>query len=308
MGFNWVKFQMAWKDVEPTPGGYGWGFWDEVINAYSSNGIKILLSIPKAPDWARPPDDDKSVEGPPQDPVKYAEFVGRVADRYRGKVQAIEVWNEQNLYYEAGGQGRINPAAYTQLLKLSYVAIKSVNPDLIVVAGALTPTGAPPPVALDDVEYLRQMYANGAKDHFDALGAHPSGFANPPDALFQGGDYDPNRGYDDHRSFFFRNTMEEYRQVMVANGDGHKTIWPTEFGWPVWRFTGDERFVFAKQNSEAAQAQYSVRAYEMGRAWGWVGTMFLWNLDYNITAGSTELANFGIAGTATYNALANMPK
>jgi hypothetical protein len=102
--------------------------------------------------------------------------------------------------------------------------------------------------------------------------------------------------------------MEEYRQVMVANGDGHKTIWPTEFGWPVWRFTGDERFVFAKQNSEAAQAQYSVRAYEMGRAWGWVGTMFLWNLDYNITAGSTELANFGIAGTATYNALANMPK
>jgi hypothetical protein len=308
MGFNWVKFQMAWKDVEASPGNYSWGFWDEVIGSYSSNGIKILLSIPKAPDWARPPDDDKSVEGPPQDAATYANFVGQVAARYAGKVQAIEVWNEQNLYYEAGGHGRINPAAYTELLKLSYNAIKAVNPDMIVVTGALTPTGAPPPAAMDDVEYLRQMYANGAKGFFDAVGAHPSGFANPPDANFQGGDFDPARGYDDHRSFFFRNTMEEYRRVMVENGDGDKTIWPTEFGWPVWRFQGDARFVFAQQNSLEQQAKFTVRAYELGKEWGWVGTMFLWNLDYNVTAASTELANFGIVGTPTYDALSAMPK
>jgi hypothetical protein len=308
MGFNWVKFQMAWKDVEAAPGNYSWGFWDEVLGVYSANGVKVLLSIPKAPDWARPPDDDKSVEGPPQDPNTYANFVGQVAARYAGKVQAIEIWNEQNLYYEAGGHGRINPAAYTELLKLSYNAIKAVNPDMIVVTGAMTPTGAPPPVAMDDVEYLRQMYANGAKGFFDAVGAHPSGFANSPDALFQGGDFDPARGYDDHRSFFFRNTMEDYRRVMVDNGDGDKTIWPTEFGWPVWRFQGDARFVFAQQNSLEQQAKFTVRAYELGREWGWVGTMFLWNLDYNITAANTELANFGIAGTPTYDALAAMPK
>ncbi len=308
MGFNWVKFQMAWKDVEPSPGNYSWGMWDEVIGAYASSGIKVLLSIPKAPDWARPPDDDRSVEGPPQDPNTYANFVGQVAGRYKGKAHAIEVWNEQNLYYEAGGQGRINPAAYTELLKLSYNAIKAANPDMIVVSGAMTPTGAPPPAAMDDVEYLRQMYANGAKGFFDAVGAHPSGFANPPDALYQGGDFDPTRGYDDHRSFFFRNTMEEYRRVMVDNGDGDKTIWPTEFGWPVWRFQGDARFVFAQGNSLEQQAAFTVRAYELGKEWGWVGTMFLWNLDYNVTAASTELANFGIVGTPTYDALANMPK
>jgi spore germination protein YaaH len=308
MGFNWVKFQMAWKDVEGSPGDFGWGGWDGTINTYSGAGIKILLSIPKAPDWARPPDDDKSVEGPPQDPNLYAKFVAAVAERYRGKVQAIEIWNEQNLYYEAGGQGRINPAAYTELLKLSYNAIKAVNPDMIVVTGALTPTGAPPPVAMDDVEYLRQMYANGAKGFFDAVGSHPSGFANSPDALYQGGDFDPARGYDDHRSFFFRNTMEEYRRVMVENGDGAKTIWPTEFGWPVWRFTGDARFIFAQQNSLEQQAQFTVRAYQLAKEWGWVGTMFLWNLDYNVTAANTELANFGIVGTPAYDALSAMPK
>ena len=308
MGFNWVKFQMAWKDVEPSPGNYSWGMWDDVIGAYAANGIKVLLSIPKAPDWARPPDDDRSVEGPPQDPATYAAFVGKVAERYRGKAQAIEVWNEQNLYYEAGGHGRINAAVYTELLKQSYNAIKAANPDMIVVSGAMTPTGAPPPAAVDDVEYLRQMYANGAKGFFDAVGAHPSGFANPPDALYQGGDFDPTRGYDDHRSFFFRNTMEEYRRVMVENGDGDKTIWPTEFGWPVWRFHGDARFVFAQGNSLQQQADFTVRAYQLGKEWGWVGTMFLWNLDYNVTAASTELANFGIVGSPAYDALANMPK
>jgi hypothetical protein len=36
--------------------------------------------------------------------------------------------------------------------------------------------------------------------------------------------------------------------------------------------------------------------------------MFLWNLDYNVTAANTELANFGIVGTPTYDALAGMPK
>ena len=47
-----------------------------------------------------------------------------MADRYRGKVQAIEVWNEQNLWYEAGGRGRINPGRYVQLLQAAYTGIK----------------------------------------------------------------------------------------------------------------------------------------------------------------------------------------
>ncbi|MBN1217488.1 MAG: cellulase family glycosylhydrolase [Anaerolineae bacterium] len=306
MGFRWVKLQMPWKYVEPEPGNYQWGTWDEIIGNYARNGIKVMLSIPKAPDWARPSGTDFGAEGPPADPNTYAKFVGLVAQRYSDGVQAIEVWNEQNIDYEWGREP-FDPARYMELLKVSYNAIKAANPGMIVVSGAPTPTGAPPPAAMDDQEYLRQMYAHGLKQYSDAIGAHPSGFANPPDALFTGGDYDPNRGYDDHRSFFFRNTMEAYRQIMVENGDSAKTIWPTEFGWPVMRYD-DGRFPFAAENSLERQAQWTVQAYQLGKQWGWVGTMFLWNLDYNATAGGTELANFGIVGTPTYDALANMPK
>ncbi len=306
MGFRWVKLQMPWKVVEPGQGNFQWESWDDGINAFAAAGIKVLLSIPKAPDWARPANTDLGVEGPPADPQTYANFVGAVAGRYAGKVQAIEVWNEQNIAYEWGNEP-FDAARYMSILKASYVAIKAADPAMIVVSGAPTPTGAPPPAATDDVGYLRQMYANGLKEYSDAIGAHPSGFANPPDALFAGGDFDPNRGFDDHRSFFFRNTMEAYRQVMVENGDSAKTIWPTEFGWPVMRYD-DGRFPFASDNTLDEQAQFTVRAYQMGKEWGWVGTMFLWNLDYNVTAGGKELANFGILGTKTYDALAGMPK
>jgi hypothetical protein len=303
---------MPWKEVEPSPGDMQWAHWDRLIDAYHGAGLNILLSIPKAPDWARPPDDDKSVEGPPADSRTYANFVRQVANRYAGKVQAIEVWNEQNLYYEAGGQGRVNVDAYMTLLKTAYAAIKAVNPGMIVVSGAPTPTGAPPPLAVDDVLYLRQMYERGLKEVSDAIGAHPSGFANSPDVFYPGGDYDPNRGYDDHRSFFFRNTMEEYRRMMVEFGDGNKAIWPTEFGWPVWRYWGDERFLFAQDNTLEEQAHYIRRAYEMGKEWGWVGPMFLWNLDYAVTTPASEMANFGIltvnGPTLAYEALQGLPK
>ncbi len=313
LGFDWVKFQMAWKDVESGgPGDYSWGMWDEIINAYSANGIKILLSIPKAPDWARPPDDDKSVEGPPQDPGLYAQFVAIVADRYRGKVQAIEIWNEQNLWYEAGGMGRINAANYVQLLQMSYQTIKAVNPEMIVVSGALTPAGNVGEAAVDDIDYLNQMYAHGVKGFFDALGAHPSGYNCPasgdwrsvqdPTAINFRGPFD-NR----HHSWCFRGTMEGYREVMALNGDGNKAIIPTEFGWAV-SITPRPGYEYAQDNTPEEQAQWIVEAYQQGKNWGWVGPMFLWNLDYGVTAPGTELAAFGIVNMPAYNALAAMPK
>ena len=312
LGFNWVKFQMPWKEVEPSPGGFSWGMWDDLIGAYNGNGIQVMLSIPKAPDWARPPDDDKSIEGPPQDPVKYAEFVGQVANRYRGKVQAIEVWNEQNLWYEAGGKGRINAAAYVQLLQAAYSGIKSTNQEMIVISGALTPAGNVGDAAVDDIDYLNQMYANGAKGYFDALGSHPSGYNCPANGDWQTVE-DPTatsfRGpfENRHHSWCYRGTMEGYRNVMVANGDSSKAISPTEFGWAV---SGNPHpgYDYARDNTAEEQAQWIVEAYQLAKGWGWVGPMFLWNLDYGVTAGGTELAAFGIINMPAYNALANMPK
>ena len=74
MGFNWAKFQLPWKDFEGQRGQRNWP--DDIIGDLNGNGLNVLVSIVKAPDWARPGSTDRSVEGPPADPATYASFVG----------------------------------------------------------------------------------------------------------------------------------------------------------------------------------------------------------------------------------------
>ena len=175
------------------------------------------------------------------------------------------------------------------------------------IAGALTPTGVNDgSTAIDDFAYLEQMYAAGAKNCFDGMGAHPSGYNIPPDAKF-GYNNPAEPSFKNHPSFFFRDTMERYRAVMAANGDAGKRIWPTEFGWAS-RAGWAPGYEYANENTAAEQAEYIVRAYQMTKSWGWVGPMFLWNLGYNVTQPSTELAAFGINGRPVQAALSSMPK
>jgi hypothetical protein len=301
VGMNWVKFQLPWKAFEGTRGVRN--FPDDIVNALNANGISILASIVKAPEWARPGNTDFSVEGPPANPGDYASYVGEFAARYCGRVQAIEVWNEQNLWYEWGGES-LDARRYIQLLAAAYNAIKAACPGMIVVSGAPTPTGATPPWAIRDTTYLEQMYQAGLKRYSDAIGAHPSGYGNPPDVRvqdYQAGNYSRPSHVNDS-SFYFRNTMEQYRNIMIKYGDGGKRIWPTEFGWassssPV------AGYEYAAYNTERDQAAYIARAFDMMRQWGFVGVAFLWNLNYNVTQPGSELAAFGVMGRPAYDAL-----
>ncbi len=311
MGFTWVKFQLPWKDFEGQPGVRNWP--DDVVNDLHNNGLQILVSIVKAPNWARPPNTDFSVEGPPADPNTYASFVGEFAGRYCGKVQAIEVWNEQNIHYEWGNEPA-DPARYVRLLAAAYNAIKRACPQTIVVSGAPTPAGNVTIDgqwrAIDDQAYLRAMYRHGLSRYSDAIGVHPSGFNVPPDVTYQqacgviSGQGSVFRGACEtpHPSWSFRSTMEGYWNIMKANGDGHKRLWPTEFGWAS-SSSPRPGYEYAQDNTEQEQADYIVRAYQIMRNWGFVGVAFLWNLNYNVTHPHEELAAFGIQGRPAYEAL-----
>lgn len=315
LGFRWLKVQVEWKNHEGVKGQYGWADIDHLVEIAQLNGVKLLLSVVKAPAWARPAGTDLSVEGPPANPQDYADFVSAMAARYRGRVQAYEIWNEQNLYYEWGREP-LDANRYVQLLKLAYQAIKAQDANAVVVSGALTPTGINDGViAIDDRTYLQQMYNAGLKYYCNAVGVHPSGYANPPDSKFGEGPAGPS--HNDHPSFFFRQTMEEYRTIMVINGDSNKRLWPTEFGWSSTHGLGAPPaagYEYANYNTEQDQANYIVRAYQMSKAWGWVGPMCLWNLNYGPASGKfDEKAGFGIvypnwSPRPAFYALASMSK
>ena len=263
MGFQWAKGYVNWETVERQPGEFNWADPDNTVNAFTSRGLHILLRIHGTPAWARPP--DTFLTYPPDDISRFSDFVGLLATRYRGQVDAYEIWNEQNLDYE---WGYLSPdaAAYTALLQSAYRAIKTADPEALVVSGGLATTGDGSDTAVGDLEFLQQMYDAGARGAFDALGSHPYAFGHPPD-------------YTDPWGLCL-SRVNDQRRVMVANGDEATPIWITELGWVLntsWAL-GEHETIGVTQSE---QSEYLGRAYRKVAAdWPYVGAIFLFNLDF----------------------------
>jgi hypothetical protein len=305
IGFSWLKQQIQWKVWEPSAGQIVWGEMDTIAGEAQRAGVTMLFSVVGAPAWAREQGHDNNVVGPPQDPQAFARFLSAVAGRYCGKgVGAIEVWNEQNLHYEWGNRP-IDPAAYMNLLKPAYSAIKQACPSMVVVSGALTPTGAGAPLAMDDFVYLDGMYRNGLKDVSDAIGSHPSGYNVPPSLnhtqaceFVRAGRSSFNGPCDVvHHSWSFRSTVDGYAEIMARHGDANKRQWATEFGWAAGG-AFDPRYGYANDNTYDEQAAWTVEAYQYMKSSGRVGAAFLWNLNFRVIADKTELAQWGIVTNA----------
>jgi hypothetical protein len=296
-GFGWVRQQIHWSDQEGPPGRYAWGELDAVVNAVHAAGLKLLLSVVSSPRFYTA----NGGRGMPKDPVKLGNFVAALARHYQGKVQAIEIWNEQNLAVENGGRVSVADAGhYVELLKVAYTRIKAVDPGVYVIAGAPSSTGiTKASVAIDDMVYYEAMYSykdGMIRDYFDAQAVHPGGSANPPDTMWPD---NPSkaRGWTDHPTFYFRH-VEEVRTMMERHGLVDHPIWITEFGWAT-RNTS-RGFEFGNQVSFEQQADYIVGAMRRTKEqYPWVGAMFLWNLNFAILRARSgqprhEQASFGI--------------
>lgn len=280
-GFTWAKVQVRWDGIEPAKDQLEWGVLDSIVSQAADQNVSLLFSVVATPDWARRVDADLAETGPPGNPADMATFVRLMAQRYAGRVQAYEIWNEQNLAREWGGVDSPNAKEYVDLLNAVYSATKQGDPNALVVAGALTPAGdvdlGQGILARDDRNFLREMYQAGMKGSYDVLGVHPSGFNNPP-----ADDPETNSTgsseFKGHWSFYFRN-FENYRKIMEEFGDADKKIWFTEFGWASSPNPAQE-YAYAKDVSQEQQATYLVEAIEMARSSGFVDGVFVWNLNF----------------------------
>lgn len=300
-GFDWVRQQIHWKDIEASPGVYYWDEVDRIIADTSGFNTKIMLSVVQAPEFYHP------THGIPADPKPFGDFVANMVERYGGMVTAVEIWNEPNLAVETGGKvDETAVALYAEMLMEGYRRIKAVRPYTYVVAAAPSSTGVNDVnLAMDDERYLRMLYGykNGIiKDYFDAQGMHPGAAANPPDTMWPDKPGNPI-GWNDHPTHYFRH-VESVRAIMVEMGLADKQIWLTEFGWatanntPGYEYgnevTLDEQ---AQYIGEAIRMVYNDYRDETGRSW--IGVMFLWNLNFAVLWGEEgnplhEQASFGI--------------
>jgi len=329
LGLGWMKQQFRWADFENTPGEVDWSGFDAVVDEANRRGLKVMFSVVDAPEWSRSYTDENPEGGPPDNLELIADFMGRLVDRYKGRIHAIEVWNEQNLDREWDTAEGVSAERYVEMLQLSYQAIKSRDPNIIVVSGALSPTAGrqtdpnnPDRVIwMDDFDYMDRMIELDALSYCDCVGAHHNGINMPPDVAWDEGYNDSTaqfRGPFDnpHHSWSFKSTLWGYHERIAAAGSD-KPLCVTEFGWATAEgFDGHPPgFEFALDNTLEEQAEWDVEAFQLMREWGFVRLAFLWNLNYSQLGWGPRDPNapYGLidldgAPRPSFHAIQEMPK
>jgi hypothetical protein len=250
-GMNWVKFQHKWG-TNGNPNDLA----GRINNAHAA-GFKVLLSIPGANTY---PESINFEE--------YVQFLGGVAAL---GPDAIEVWNEMNIDFEWPA-GQIDPNSYVNnMLAPAYNAIKSANPNVMVISGAPAPTGFDNNTnAWADNRYMAGMLAAGAGRYADCIGAHYNAGASSPSL---------NTGHPTgsaHYSWYLLPTLNVYAQL-------GKPVCFTELGY----LSGDdyggvpERFGWASGTSVEEHAAWLAEAVGVAANTGKVRMIIVFNVDFD---------------------------
>jgi hypothetical protein len=241
---NSVRLLIPWAGVEARQGQLDWSMVDKTVNSAASRNLAVVGVVNSTPLWAASTG-GQYLSGRPASPEAYGDFVAKVASRYQGKIGAIEIWNEPNgvmFYTPLPG-----PAGYVDLLKASYAKIKAVDPSIVVLGGSLGAILDVVGISISPPKFLTQMYSAGAKGYFDALAFHPYQYT----LKFSDGMQVDNSPLQQ---------LMAMRNTMVANGDGDKKIWSTEYGEPVSQTSE------AQQNTFVSDVLTSWRAGQLGGA------------------------------------------
>ncbi len=291
LGVKWLKVQISWKQLQPNNANetsVDFKRLEIYLETAYNKGLDILISVAKAPAWAR---SNQTEDGPPDDPNTLANFINLMMQEFGTSLDGIEVWNEPNLSREWQGQP-LNGASYMKLLMPSYNAINTYSermktdpktprttPLMIITAG-LAPTSDNADIgARDDRSYLQEMYNAGLGKLPDVyVGIHPYGWGNPPDATCC--QMSTDRGWDDNPHFFFLDNVNAFRDIMVKNGHSGSKLFATEFGYATWdRFPGDPPQPWMAYNDRMTQGTYLIHAFQMAQSMDFMGPVILWNLN-----------------------------
>jgi polysaccharide biosynthesis protein PslG len=243
---RWARLSIQWKAWEPTPGNFApWELarTDRAVRLAKQAGIHVLLDVLNAPAWASTTN-TSGLGNVPKDPGAFGRFMSLVARRYRGQVDAYEIWNEPDI--TAFWNGGPDPFRYTALLKAGYIAVKGADPAALVVSAGLS---------WDYERFLGAMYAAGAKGYFDVLALHP---------------------YATRSLSTWVSSIRLARRTQLANGDT-RPIWLTEFGFN----TSVDPSAWQPGVTEARQAQLVTDSYRLLEGEKYVQLAFYYGLRNN---------------------------
>ena len=275
-GANVVRVDVGWSSLETDgkgPGGWYLDKLDRLVAGASARGLKVLPGVLGTPCWASSAPDslrqgcqtgwwnrDQITMYPPRNNQDFADIAVFIAQRYESKLAAIELWNEPNLSEDRFWIAPDEPKAYAELVKAAYPRLKAAAPSLPVLAGAL---------AYGNDAWVRGMYANGIKGHYDGLAIHPYNTGAPRAGSWSG--------------------IEWARNLQREAGD-NAPLWITEFGWSTCRI-GSGWCVTPAEQAANTTAAFAALAGEPN-----VKAGIAYNLRNKGTNPDSMEDNFGLVG------------
>ncbi len=158
-GLNLVRDRLSWSDLEKTPGKLPEKTrYDVSADVQAAAGLKILQVNHSVPSWGWSWSYDQRGRFPSDLRDAY-NFYRRIAARWRGKVLAIEPWNEAD-GQSFGGHTGCEMAA---MQKASYLGLKAGWPGVIVGQNAF---------AIHRRSTLDDFHANRAWPYFETYDLH----------------------------------------------------------------------------------------------------------------------------------------
>lgn len=213
-GVQWLRLPLRWNWLEPEPGRYRWDRVDSVVERAAAARLKLLVVLGGTPAWSSGATGHLAMDGhrdafAPTGDSEFADYVYRVVQRFHGRVQAYELFNEPNSPNH--WQPSPDAARFAELLCAGYRAARQADPHSVIVAGGLNGNGLSqgPPGSRN---FLKAIYAGQGGRCFDVLAIHP--FAHPTEQGLAG----------------LQAWVDETRRYMSAWHDGRE-LWLTEVGW-----------------------------------------------------------------------------
>lgn len=279
-GFHWLRQEFTWEDIEihgkgdfedrrHAPYHSAWDKYDQMVDLSEKYHMELIVRISNPPEWTRTLTSTVGTFAPPDNYQDFGDFVRTVVSRYKGRVHYYQLWNEPNVNPEWGVYP-ISPEQYTELLKVGATAARAVDPNVVIIAGAvaatidLQPDDTSGHNNLSDLLFLQRMYDAGAAPYFDIASMQAYGlYSGPTDHRMQ------PRVLNFGRNLFIRD-------LMVKNGDAYKPIWIAEMNWNAAPDNVDPRYGRVTLDQ---QAVYLPLAYQrLLDEWPWVGVANTWYL------------------------------
>lgn len=252
-GMTWMKVQARFNQTAPP------NMANEIATAHN-NGFKILVGTVGNP--------AELAQGGQGYINSYAGWLAQIASQ---GADAIEVWNEPNLDRE-WPQGQISGAAYAGMLQTAFQAIRSANPNTMVISAAPAPTGAEaafPGQVMNDDNWLRQMVNAGGLNYLDCVGAHYNEGIVPPSQTSG----DPRDNYYTRYFYGMLNTYSSitgrpicFTELGYLTSEGYPAL-PGFFSW-------------AQNVTVAQQAAWLAEAAALASQSGQVRLFIVWNIDF----------------------------